>query len=288
MDECPRQRRQEALAFGSRDRRVSERLALLDVARSHQHARQHAHGVRRPPESRQRGAEVLLGRGVLAAIGVTDREHRPRPAGLSGVADVLGKAPSAPERGLRGLIAALDRGNPATLGLDLGHRRAVAELVRKAERSLQVARPFAGRAQPAAGVRGRAEDQGPRFECTVSALAGLARRTQRDVSRAGRVTGREAHLRDVEEGARLDVEAQQRLGRGAGRSVERARDGGRRFYRELVAVATCQTGDVRARAFAIAARGVDLDDQLVQHIVERFAAERSFRQCERAVGLAVG
>ena len=150
-----------------------------------------------------------------------------------------------------------------------------------------MARPFAGRAQPAAGVRGRAEDQGPRFECTVSALAGLARRTQRDVSRARRVTRPEAHLRDVEQGARLDVEAQQRLGRGAGRSVERARDGGRRFYRELVAVATRQTGDVRARAIAIAARGVDLDDQLVQHVVERLATERPFRQCERAVGLAV-
>ena len=139
--------------------------------------------------------------------------------------------------------------------------------------------PLARRAETAAGVRGRSEDQRTRFERTVSALGGLARRTQRDVSRAREVTGPETDLRDVEQGTRLHVEAEEWLRRGAGRPLERARDGRGRFYRQLVAVTAREPSDVRTRA---------LDDELMERIVERLGPQRPFRQSKSSIGLAMG
>src|SRR5437762_9685327 len=184
LDEGPWQRRQETFAFGPRYRRIRERLALLDVTDRDENAGERRHGVWRPSEGRQCGAKLLLGRRVFAAIRVAYGEHRPRPAGLSCVADGLGKPASSAERSLRRAVAALDRGDPPALALDLSDRRAVAELVRKAERPLQVAHPFACGTEPPSGVRARSEDQCAGLERTVSTFAGLTRRAQRDISRA--------------------------------------------------------------------------------------------------------
>src|SRR5207248_3404055 len=133
LDEGPWQRRQETFAFGPRHRRIRERLALLGVTDRDENTSEHRHRVRRPAEGRQRGTKLLLGRRVLAAIGVAYGEHRPRPARLSGVADGLRKPASPAERSFCRTVAALDGGDPPALALDLGNRRAVAELVRKAE-----------------------------------------------------------------------------------------------------------------------------------------------------------
>ena len=83
--------------------------------------------MRRPPQGGKGGAQMRLGRGMFAAIGVADGEHRPCPAGLSGVVDGLGEAPGPAERCFRRSVAALDRGDPAALRFDLGDRRAVAD-----------------------------------------------------------------------------------------------------------------------------------------------------------------
>jgi hypothetical protein len=85
----------------------------------------------------------------------------------------------------------------------------------------------------------------------------------------------------------LHVEAEQRLGRRTCRPLERPRDRSRWFHRKLFAVPTREARDVCTRAVAIAAGGVDLDDELVEPVVERLASERTLGQGERAVRFAV-
>ena len=89
------------------------------------------------------------------------------------------------------------------------------------ERALQRSGPLARRAEAALGVRGRSLDQRARFECAVTTLCGFASGPQRDVAGADKFSGRDAHDGHVQERPRLDVEAQQRLGRGASRPLQR-------------------------------------------------------------------
>jgi hypothetical protein len=146
LQERPWQNREQTLTLGSRDRRVGERHAFLAVAEADEDTRERAHRVRGPAEGRQRLAELSLGRGVLAAVRMADGEHRFRPACLPGVADVLGKAPRPSKRRFGRTVAALDRGDPASLAFDLRRGRAVAEVVRKVQGSLEKARRLARRA----------------------------------------------------------------------------------------------------------------------------------------------
>ena len=285
LNEGPWKRRQETLPVGSRDGGVSEGFALFHVAGAHEHARQKTHRVGPPPDRRESLAQLRFRGRVFAAVGVARGEHRSGPARLPYVADGLGETPRAAEGCLAGAVASLDHRDPAALAFDLRSRGAVTELIRQAERTLQGADPLPGRAEAAGGIGLGSDDERARLERAVAALGRLAGRPQSDVAGAREIRGLHAHLRDIEEGARLDVETEERLRGRARGPLERPRDRGGRIHIELLAVAPRDRGDVGARALAVAAAGMDLDDELVERVIEWLAAQSALRESERAIGL---